>query len=296
MRRLRGIAALVLVIALAGAVAGCGQTAAEVVARANGEDVTRAEFDRLYQQIATQFGGTIPEDQAPEYRKLLVEMMIESLLIRQEAVRLGADLSDEAVDAGVTVMMGGTTDTAAFEERITAAGLTMEDLRTSIRDQIARDFLSEYAASLSDATVLSETYSLLEHILVDDEALAVELVGRIEAGEDFGELAKEHSTDLGSGAEGGGLGWAPSRAYVAEFRDAADALVVGDVSAPVQSDFGWHIIRKVDERTAGSSLVDAPVELQQAIDGSGADLALEEYVAGLREAADIEYVDETLAP
>jgi parvulin-like peptidyl-prolyl isomerase len=295
-RRLRGIAALVLVIALVGALAGCTSTSAGVVARVNGEDITQAEFDRLYEQVVAQFGGELPEDQVAEYRKLLLDMMIESELMQQEAERLGADLSAEAVEAGITSMMGADTDMAAFEARVTEAGLTMDDLRSSVRDQLARDFLSEYAASQGEVTALAETYSLLEHILVDDEALATELVGRIEAGEDFNALASEHSTDPGSGAEGGSLGWAPTSAYVAEFADAADALAIGGVSAPVQSEFGWHIIRKVDERAEGSSLAEAPDELKQAIEANGGDLALQEYVAGLRETAEIEYIDETLAP
>jgi parvulin-like peptidyl-prolyl isomerase len=285
-----------LVFALVFSLAGCGATTADVVARVNGDDITRAEFDRLYQQVAAQFGGTIPEDQEPEYRRMLLDMMIESLLIRQEAERLGADMSDEAVDAGVTAMMGGTTDTAAFEQRIVEAGLTMEDLRSSIKESISREFLSEYAASQAEATTLPEAYSLLEHILVADEAVAVELRAQIEAGGDFAALATEKSTDPGSAAQGGSLGWAPTRAYVPEFRDAADKLAVGDVSDPVKSDFGWHIIRKVDERAAGSALADAPAELAQQIEASGTDLALEEYVVGLREAAEIEYLDDTLAP
>ena len=296
MRTLRGIAALTLTIALAASLIGCGSATEAAVARVNGEDITRAEFDRLYQQVVAQFGGDLPEEQAAEYKKMLLGMMIDSVLIRQEADKLGADISEEAVDAGVTGMMGGTTDMAEFEARINEAGLTMDDLRSSVKDSLARDFLSAYAAEQGDAATLSETYSLLEHILVDEDVLATEIVGRIEAGEDFAELAGEYSTDTFSAAEGGSLGWAPSSMYVPEFRDAADALAVGDVSAPVQSDFGWHIIRKVDEVEAGTALAEAPEELQADLAASGADVALDQYVADLRESAEIEYVDESLAP
>lgn len=296
MRTLRGIAALILTIALAASLVGCGSSTEAAVARVNGEDIARAEFDRLYEQVLAQFGGEVPEEQAAEYKKMLLGMMIDSLLIRQEAERLGADVSEEAIDAGVTTMMQGSTDTAAFEARLAEAGLTMDDVRSSVKDSLARDFLTDYALSQEGTATLTQDYSLLEHILVDDEALATELVGRIEAGEDFAELAKEYSTDPGSGAQGGSLGWAPSSTYVPEFADAADALAVGAVSAPVQSDFGWHIIRKVDERTAGSAATDAPEELRQQIDANAGDIALDAYVAKLRESAEIEYIDETLAP
>lgn len=296
MRTLRGIAALILTIALAASLIGCGSATEAAVARVNGEDITRGEFDRLYQQVVAQFGGDLPEEQAAEYKTMLLGMMIDSVLIRQEADKLGADLSEEAVDAGVTGMMGGTTDTAEFEARINEAGLTMDDLRTSVKDSLARDFLSAYAAEQGEAATLSETYSLLDHILVDEESLATELVGRIEAGEDFAALAGEFSTDTFSAAEGGSLGWAPSSMYVPEFRDAADALAIGGLSAPVQSDFGWHIIRKVDEIEAGTALAETPEELQADVAASGSDVALDQYVANLRENAEIEYVDESLAP
>ncbi|MBF4509263.1 MAG: peptidylprolyl isomerase [Aeromicrobium sp.] len=295
MRTLRGIAALVLTVALAVSIAGCSSPSADVVARVNGVDITRAEFDRLYAQIELQYAGAITEEQAPEYRKMVLDYMIESILVRQEAERLDADLSDAAVDAELATMMGADADPAEFEARVEEAGLTMEDLRNSVRDSLASEFLAEYAVSQSDATTVPDDYALLEHILVDEEALADELVSRIEAGEEFGALAEEYSTDTMSAVQGGSLGWAQNSMYVAEFAAAADALAVGGVSEPVQSDFGWHIIRKVDEVAAGSAIDEAPEELRAEIDLNSVDLALLEYVRGLREAAEIEYLDESLA-
>lgn len=294
MRTLRGFAALILIVALSGALGGCNTV--DAVARVNGEDITRAEFDRIYEQVVAQMGGQIDEETAADYKRQLLDMMIESKLITQEAEALGADLSDEAVDEGVTQLMGGSTDATAFEEQVTAAGLTMEDLRDSIRDQIAREFVSQKALEEAPDGTLSETYSLLEHILVADEAVANDLRAQIVAGGDFAALAAASSTDPGSAEQGGSLGWAPTSAYVPEFAAAADALEVGGVSEPVQSDYGWHIIRKAAEMKAGDSTEDAPEELQKLVASSGGQAALEEYVAKLRADADIEYLDETLAP
>jgi parvulin-like peptidyl-prolyl isomerase len=83
---------------------------------------------------------------------------------------------------------------------------------------------------------------------------------------------------------------------VTEFADAADALGVGETSAPVQSDYGWHIIRKVDEYAAGEPIADAPAELLAILESSSAQLALDEYVQKLWDEATIKYVDETLKP
>jgi parvulin-like peptidyl-prolyl isomerase len=293
-RKLRGLAALILVLALVGAVAGC--TKVDAVARVNGDDITRAEFDRIYQQVVTQMGGELDEATALNYKRQLLDMMIESVIVTQEAERLGADLSEEAIDAGITELMGGSTDMEAFEAQVAAAGLTMEDLRKSVRDQIAREFVTEQAQSEADNETLSETYSLLSHILVNDEAFANDLHAQLVAGGDFAELASVNSSDTGSAMNGGSLGWSPTTAYVSELADAADALEVGALSAPIKSDFGWHIILKVDQVESGAAIADAPEELQDILAADGGELALQAYVAKLRESAEIEYLDETLAP
>ncbi len=86
-------------------------------------------------------------------------------------------------------------------------------------------------------------------IMTDEQArdLALELRARIEAGEDFGELAKKYSEDIGSAAEGGELGWTNPGQMVPEFEKAMNATAVGQLSQPVRSQFGWHIL-EVEER------------------------------------------------
>lgn len=294
MRTFRGIAVAILIVALVGGIAGCNKV--DAVAKVNGDYITRAEFDRIYTQVEQQMGGEISEEDALAYKKQLLDMMIESVLITQEAEKQGADLSVEAVNQSITELMGGETDQAVIEEQVVAAGLTMEDLRKSVRDQLARDFISKKASQEASSGTLPETYSLLEHILVADEATANDLYAQIEAGGDFAALAAANSTDPGSAADGGSLGWSPTTAYVPQFADAADALAVGEVSKPVQSDYGWHIIRKVDEIKAGEPVADAPAELQEMLSANGAEIALQEYVKRLRDAAEIEYLDETLKP
>ncbi|MBN1192921.1 MAG: peptidylprolyl isomerase [Coriobacteriia bacterium] len=294
MLRLRGIATLVLVAALVAALAGCNNV--DAIARVNGENITREEFDRYYDQVVSQMGAELDEATALNYKQQLLDMMIESMLITQEAEELGADLSEEVVDAKITELMGGSTDTAAFEEQVAAAGLDMEDVRKSVRDQIAREYLTEKAQEEYSTDALTETYTLLSHILVADEATANDLHAQIVAGGDFATLAATYSTDTASSIDGGSLGWSPTSAYVSEFAAAADALEVGDLSDPVQSDFGWHIILKVDQRDAGEELADAPAELQEMIDSMGGDVALQQYVDKLWEDAEIKYYDETLMP
>lgn len=285
--------AFVLALVMVGAVAGCDKVAA--VATVNGEDITQEYFDRIYQQVLTQMGGDLDEETALEYKRQLLESLIESELITQEAEELGADLSEESVEASITALMG-EMDEETLASTLEAYGMTVEDLRTSVRDQIAREFVTAKAVEEYEVATMSETYSLLSHILVDTIEVANDLYAQLQDGADFAELASANSTDTASAVDGGSLGWSPTSAYVTEFADAADTLGVGEVSEPVQSDYGWHIIKKVDEYAEGEPIADAPAELFAILDSSSAQLALDEYVQKLWDEAEIKYIDETLKP
>ncbi len=295
MRTLRGIAAVLLVFVVFGGLVACGQKD-EVIAKVNGEEITRSEFDRLFQQVVNSTGGSLDETTTLTYKRMLLDMLVEMRLVTQEAERLGADLSDEAVQEQIDGLMGGSTDSADFEARLAETGMTMEDLRASIRYNIGRTFLAEHVKNEASATVLPQALSQLEHILVEDEALADGLYQQIQDGADFNELASANSVDGGSAVNGGSLGWASTSDYVAEFKAAADALAIGEVSEPVKSEFGWHIIRKVDEVAKGTPVSELEGEPLELYDATSGDIQLNELIARLREAAKVEYLDETLAP
>ncbi|MBN2847277.1 MAG: peptidylprolyl isomerase [Coriobacteriia bacterium] len=294
MRTIRGIAALLLAALVVGALAGCSSDA-DTIARVNGIDIERAELDAIYDQLRAQAGGELDEATALAYKQQIVQMMVESTLITEEAEKLGADLSEEAVTERLSSLMGGA-DEAAIQEQVEAAGLDIDDVRKSVRDQLANEFLRVEASAEGTMTSVPATFSLLSHILVDDEALATELVEKLRGGEDFAALAAANSTDPGSATAGGSLGWAQTSDYVAEFAIAAEALEVGEISDPVQSQFGWHVILKQDEVAEGAAIADVPEELASLLSASSGDLALQQYIAKLRESADIEYLDETLKP
>ncbi|MGB1139484.1 MAG: peptidylprolyl isomerase [Halioglobus sp.] len=87
-------------------------------------------------------------------------------------------------------------------------------------------------------------------IMTDDQAreLAVDLKNRVEAGADFGELAREYSEDIGSAQEGGDLGWTSPGQMVPEFEAAAARTAIGEISDPVRTQFGWHILEVTARR------------------------------------------------
>ena len=94
------------------------------------------------------------------------------------------------------------------------------------------------------------------HILVDNEDKAKELKKQLDEGGDFAELAKANSTDTGSGAQGGDLGWFGLGMMVKPFEDAVVGAEIGKVTGPVKSDFGWHLVLVKETRVAAQPTLD----------------------------------------
>lgn len=127
------------------------------------------------------------------------------------------------------------------------------------------------------------------HILVKEEDEAKEIAKKIEDGEEFDALAKELSVDKASGAVGGDLGWFGKEQMVKPFAEAAFKLKEGEVSAPVQSQFGWHVIKLEDRRKKEiPTYSDAKDALKKKLEEE----KLAEYVEGLLKNAEIEVLDE----
>lgn len=115
-----------------------------------------------------------------------------------------------------------------------------QDLRNYAEVLLLRDKLK---ASLVADLPRQQEQVWARHILVADLATAETVLERLAAGEDWAALALEYSQDTGNAARGGDLGWFYKERMVTEFGDAAFALEIGEISAPVESDFGFHIIQ-----------------------------------------------------
>jgi parvulin-like peptidyl-prolyl isomerase len=119
-------------------------------------------------------------------------------------------------------------------------GVNEDDLRRIFESQILREKIqSEITADLSK----SQDQVWARHILVADEATAQQVLERLQNGEDFAALAQELSTDTGSASNGGDLGWFGIGVMDPNFEKSAFNLDIGDISEPVQTQFGWHIIQ-----------------------------------------------------
>ena len=121
-------------------------------------------------------------------------------------------------------------------------GLSEAQYRLLFKTDLLRQKL--YAEVTADVAHTQEQV-WARHILVADRVTAEAVIQRLKNGEDFGALAVKLSTDTGSAAKGGDLGWFGKGAMVAPFEEAAFALKVGEISQPVQSTFGWHVIQVI---------------------------------------------------
>jgi hypothetical protein len=148
-----------------------------------------------------------------------------------------------------------------------------------------------YDAAIADFEPATE-YSAA-HILVETEEEANDLLAQIEGGADFAALATEHSQDPGSGANGGALGWFGAGRMVPEFEAAVVGLEPGGLAGPVQTQFGWHLIRLDETRET----TPPPLEAVRAeVENQVRQEAVQAELEALRAGASIELVENAVAP
>lgn len=126
------------------------------------------------------------------------------------------------------------------------------------------------------------------HILVKTEEEAKAIAATLKKDNDFEKLAKEKSSDKGSAGQGGDLGWFTKEKMIPEFAAAAYALKKGEVSAPVKSGFGWHIIKLEDRRAVKPATFE---ESKEALRSELTEKAIEKYITELVKTAGVKYFD-----
>lgn len=139
-----------------------------------------------------------------------------------------------------------------------------------------------YDARFKDAAPQTEYNAA--HILVDSAEKAAELKAQIDGGADFADLARANSTD-GAAQNGGDLGWFGLGMMVKPFEDAVVTMTAGEVKGPVQTDFGWHLIKLTETRIASVPTLD---ELRDQLAGEIESKAVEDHIKTLSDAATIE--------
>jgi len=278
----------VLALAIAAALAaGCSGDKAEQQAKApaqaqaqasdvaavtvvNGEPITESAFRMILEQV-TQ--GQ-PDLASAENRQALLKEMVDMTLLAQEARRQGLD-RDPDTAARLQQLENRLLAQAALEKMI-EKGPDEASLKAAYDERYGGES-KEYRA---------------RHILVDSQEKAQEITKQVEGGGDFAAIAKEQSIDKASGANGGDLSWFTPEQMVQPFADAVKTLEPGAVTKePVQTQFGWHVIKLEETRPAPKpTLEEAKPQLQNVV----LQKQIEQKVEELRKNAKIEQKDSAL--
>ncbi len=251
---------LALALAVAALFAATG--AAAQVAKVNGFTIPQARADVLLREVMSQ-----GRPDSPELRNMVKQELINREVMAQESVRLGLnkkpEVSAQADLARQNILVGAYLSEMAKRHPVTEDGLLKAHER--FKDSPAA---SEYKA---------------RHILVASEAEAKAIIVQLKNGGDFSKVDAEKSRDEGNKAQGGELQWAVATSYVRPFAEALARLKKGEMTdAPVQTNFGWHVIRVDDQRPLSFEALKP--QLQQVVQREN----VQKAVADLRAKAKVE--------
>lgn len=263
--------ALALATALAGPVLAEGETADTVVATVNGTQIT------LGQMIAMK------ESLPPEYQGLPDDVLFKGIydqLIQQEV------LAQSVKDLGPRAVATMENDKRGYVSGLAIQGIVKEAVTDAALQKA-------YDDRFKDAKPQTEYNAA--HILVATEEEANKLKEELAGGADFAELAKTKSTDTGSGANGGDLGWFGLGMMVKPFEDAVVGAKVGEVTGPVKTDFGYHLILVKETRIAEKPTLDQlRDELAQEVENAAITAKIDELTKGATVTREGEKLDPTI--
>lgn len=272
-KRIVAIMIAVMLVAVMVAVSGCGSKTADVVAEVNGEKITRAQLDafiEIYGLLMPDLEQMLANEALrPMIEGQLLDAIIQDVVLAQATKELGITITDEErrgayeeTKNDMIATMFGSVE--AFDQKVQEKNISESDLIAFLSGYIYFDKLeAHFAAQVSEDDItrfIDEnpeflvTPALLElsHILFETEEEALAARERITAGEDFGDVAVELSIDQTAQDEDhsayrGYLGEEipeNTTGYDADFMAGANALEEdGQISEPVETQFGWHLIK-----------------------------------------------------
>ncbi len=239
----------------------------------DGEDIKNSDvmevWKSLFQGAAAPDFGSFDEN----IRQNVLRGLVSERLIYKEAIKAGVDKNEDVKKR-----------IENLKKQIVIQTFVENKSKSLVTDEQIKTLYDEKAAASKGQEELKA-----RHILVASEEEAKKLSTELKKGGDFEKAAKEKSTDKGSGNNGGDLGWFAKDKMVPEFFDATFKLKKGEVSAPVKSSFGWHVIKLEDRRPIKLASLD---EMKETLKGELSNRAVQSYVESLLKTASIKYFDE----
>lgn len=244
-----------------------------VVARVNGQAITAADLAIAAEDPALSLPGV---DEGAK-QNLLVDYMVD--------LKVGAQAAESAKVGDAPEFK---RKLAYFRDKLLLDDYLEREAKKAVTPEAAKALYEQTVKSMKP-----EEEVRARHILVESEDEAKKIAARVKGGEDFAKIAGEVSKDPGSKTEGGDLGWFSQERMVKPFADAAFKMTPGQVSDPVKTQFGWHVLRVEEKRTKPVPTFD---EMKEQIDQYLTRKAQQDTIVKLREAAKVERAGSTATP
>ncbi len=250
------------------------------VAKVNGEAITKAQVEEAF-AAAVQASGVKAADLTPDqkmngYRQILDELIMDKLVAKAAA---GETVSDEDINAEIAKLKKQFPTEDAFQAQLKEAGQSPEKLKAALTTMLqqqhwmqsqikdgdkiteadAKKFYDTNTEEFKNPETVKASHILFtvnkddsEEVVKQKEAAAKKAEARAKKGEDFSKLAKELSEEPGAKESGGDLGFFAKDRMVPEFANAAFSQKPGEISDPVKTQFGWHVIKVTEKKSAGT--------------------------------------------
>lgn len=250
------------------------------VAKVNGEEISKTQLEEAF-NAAVQASGVKADDLTAEqklggYRQILDELIMDKLVAKAAEAET---VTDADITSEIAKLKKQFPSEEAFETQLKDAGQSLEKLHTAVRtmlqqqhwmqgqikdgDKVADDDVKKFYDTNTEEFKNPETVKAShilflvkkedsEEVAKQKEAAARKAAARAKKGEDFNKLAKELSEEPGAKESGGDLGFFSKDRMVPEFADAAFNQKPGDISEPVKTQFGWHVIKVTEKKPAGT--------------------------------------------
>jgi len=278
-RRPLAFAVMAALLFIAPAVSGCSKnssnssseapasTSEPVIARVNGVDITQGDLALAEEDVGSEMQAVSPEAK----REQLISYLADIIMVTQ-----AADKKNLADNPDFKRRL------AFLRNKLLMGYELQQEAKTAVTDEALHQTYDEAVKSMAGQEEVRA-----RHVLVESEDEAKALLEQLKNGADFATLAKEKSKDPGA-AEGGDLGYFTKDQMVPEFADVAFKMYPGQLSNPVKTQFGWHVIKVEDRRTK------QPPEFEKVKDQIEAFLARKaqtDFITKLRQSAKVERLD-----
>ncbi|CAN7524299.1 foldase protein PrsA [Rossellomorea sp. LjRoot5] len=223
----------------------------DAVAKVGSESISKED---LYTTLVDQYGDGA------------LDTLIAEKIVKLESEKKDLTVKDSEIKKELESIKGQYDSEEAFNEALASSGADLDSVKENIktylltekllkdRIKITDDQIKEYFEANKDTFAQKEQVEA-SHILVDDEKTAKEVKKKLDDGGDFAELAKEYSTDTSNADSGGELGYFGKGEMVEAFDDKAFSMKKGEISEPVKTEFGYHIIKVTGKKEAKEAVL-----------------------------------------